>query len=49
MELEQIVYANQHLAIIKYLDGSVALVHYCDGKGSDWMPIECLKEVVTQN
>lgn len=37
------VFANNHLATIKNINGNRFFVTYDDGKGADYMPIECLK------
>lgn len=39
----QVVLANKHKAVVKAMvNPSKYLVEYLDGKGSDYMPAECL-------
>ncbi len=43
MKEGQIVWANKHKAIVKaVINQNKYLVEYLDGKGSDYMPEECL-------
>jgi hypothetical protein len=44
ISIEDCVFANNHKATVKLIENDRYLVHYEDGKGSDWMPLECLKK-----
>ena len=47
VQVGDIVFANAHQATVMLIEDDRYLVHYADGKGSDWMPLECLKKNLT--
>jgi hypothetical protein len=53
ISINDVVFANKHKAVVADIQKGIFtepnvdsyLVHYCDGVGSDWMPLQCLRKV----